>query len=109
VLNRIFGLDRGFALYDDGPPEADEGEGFFHGVADARGGSDAALAWLRRPRGKPFFLWLHLFDVHAPHVAPEGFARRFPTRTTARSRTSTARSRACCARSTRRGSPATRS
>jgi arylsulfatase A-like enzyme len=78
VLNRIFGLDRGFAHYDDGPPEADEGEGFFHGVADARGRVDAALEWMRRPRGKPFFLWLHLFDVHAPHVAPEGFAQRFP-------------------------------
>ena len=77
VLNRIFGLDRGFALYDDGPPEADEGEGFFHGVADARGRVDAALAWLRRPRGGPFFLWVHLFDVHAPHVAPEGFGERF--------------------------------
>ncbi len=78
VLNRIFGLDRGFVLYDDGPPEADESEGFFHGVADARGRVDAALEWLRRPRARPFFLWLHLFDVHAPHVAPEPFARRFP-------------------------------
>jgi arylsulfatase A-like enzyme/Tfp pilus assembly protein PilF len=78
VLNRIFGLDRGFALYDDGPAEADESEGFFHGVADARGRVDAALAWLRRPRTGPFFLWVHLFDVHAPHVAPEGFGERFP-------------------------------
>jgi choline-sulfatase len=78
VLNRIFGLDRGFALYDDGPAEAEESEGFFHGVADARGRVDAALAWLRRPRARPFFLWVHLFDVHAPHVAPPGFAERFP-------------------------------
>jgi choline-sulfatase len=77
VLNRMFGLDRGFALYDDGPPGQDDGEGFFHGVADARGRVDAALAWLRRPRDRPFFLWVHLFDVHAPHVAPAGFAERF--------------------------------
>jgi choline-sulfatase len=77
VLNRVFGLDRGFALYDDGPPEADDGEGFFHGVADARGRVDAALEWLRRPRPGPFFLWVHLYDAHAPHVAPEGFGARF--------------------------------
>lgn len=77
VLNRIFGLDRGFRLYDDGPPDVDETEGFFHGVADASGRVEAAVAWLRRPRQEPFFLWLHLYDVHAPHVAPAPFAQRF--------------------------------
>lgn len=77
VLNRIFGLDRGFRLYDDGPSDADETEGFFHGVSDARGRVEAALAWLRRPRQGPFFAWLHLYDVHAPHVAPAPYAQRF--------------------------------
>ncbi|MET0555494.1 MAG: sulfatase-like hydrolase/transferase [Vicinamibacteria bacterium] len=77
VLNRVFGLDRGFAVYDDGPAEAEGGDGFFHGVADARGRVDAALEWLRRPRPGRFFLWVHLYDVHAPHVAPEGFGARF--------------------------------
>jgi arylsulfatase A-like enzyme/thioredoxin-like negative regulator of GroEL len=77
VLNRMFGLDRGFALYDDGPPEETELVGLFRRVADARERVDAAIDWLGRPRQRPFFLWLHLFDVHAPHVAPEPFARRF--------------------------------
>ena len=77
VLNRLFGLDRGFALYDDGPPEETELVGLFRRVADARERVDAAIEWLGRSRQRPFFLWLHLFDVHAPHAAPEPFARRF--------------------------------
>jgi len=80
VLNRVFGLDRGFDLYDDGPPAETELQGLFHGVADARERLDAALAWLARPRARPFFLFLHLYDVHAPHVAPGPFARRFASR-----------------------------
>src|SRR5207247_191218 len=39
-----------------------------------------ALAWLNRPRDRPFFLFLHLYDVHAPHVAPGPFAQRFASR-----------------------------
>jgi choline-sulfatase len=77
VLNRVFGLDRGFLHYDDGPPEQTEMRDAFHGVADARERLDAALAWLARPRDRPFFLFLHLYDVHAPHVAPGPFAQRF--------------------------------
>lgn len=80
VLNRVFGLDRGFILYDDGPPAETELRGLFHGVADARERLDAALAWLARPRQRPFFLFLHLYDVHAPHVVPGPFARRFAAR-----------------------------
>jgi arylsulfatase A-like enzyme len=80
VLNRVFGLDRGFLVYDDGPPAETELRGLFHGVADARERVDAALAWLARPRQRPFFLFLHLYDVHAPHVVPGPFARRFASR-----------------------------
>lgn len=77
VLNRIFGLDRGFSSYDDGPPEETELAGLFTQVADARERVDQALAWLRRARARPFFLWLHLYDVHAPHEAPPAFRQRF--------------------------------
>ncbi len=77
VLNRVFGLDRGFAHFDDGPEaERDLGE-MFHGSGPAEARLDAALAWLARPRAGPFFLFLHLFDVHDPHVAPAHFAKRF--------------------------------
>ncbi len=31
---------------------------------------DRAVSWLDRQDGAPFFLWLHLFDPHAPYEAP---------------------------------------
>ncbi len=36
-----------------------------------------ALEWLERVRDRPFFLFLHLYDAHAPYLPPEQFARRF--------------------------------
>lgn len=80
VLNRVFGLSRGFAHYDDGPAEEAELEGLFRRVAPGEERVDAALAWLDRPRQGPFFLWLHLYDAHAPHVAPGRFAQRYAAR-----------------------------
>ncbi len=76
VLDRGFGLDQGFALYDQ--PEL--------GVRTAghaqheRAGSEtvrAASAWLgARERSRPFFLWMHLYDAHVPYApAPAPLAR----------------------------------
>ena len=41
-----------------------------------------AASWLRREAGgqRPIFLWVHLYDPHAPYDAPPAFARRFPDR-----------------------------
>ncbi len=38
-----------------------------------------ALKWLdtARDEQRPFFLWVHLFDPHTPHEAPEQYATRF--------------------------------
>lgn len=37
---------------------------------------DSALAWLdSRDRSRPFFLWTHLFDPHAPYEPPPPFDR----------------------------------
>ncbi|HXU29770.1 MAG TPA: sulfatase-like hydrolase/transferase, partial [Thermoanaerobaculia bacterium] len=41
---------------------------------------DRALAWLRKERTKPFFLWLHLFDPHAPYDPPAEFRARYADR-----------------------------
>jgi choline-sulfatase len=64
-LDRRFGLARGFAAYDDRLPRRHDG-----GSANERQGSvtvDAALTWLEGHRGSRFFLWVHLFEPHAPY------------------------------------------
>ena len=67
-LDRRFGLSRGFETYDDGLPRATDGRP----VNERRGGLtiDAALGWLVRHRDDRFFLWVHLFEPHAPYGNP---------------------------------------
>ena len=70
VLDRRFGLDRGFDLYDDAMTAERVGEqGYPERGAEAV--TDAALAWFaRRPPARPFFLWVHYYDAHAPYQPP---------------------------------------
>jgi choline-sulfatase len=69
VLDRRFGLDRGFGVYDDQMAAERIGE-YGYPERDAAAVTSAALAWAgKRPRGKPFFLWVHYYDPHAPHRA----------------------------------------
>src|ERR1019366_2373037 len=61
VLDRSWGLARGFDFYDD----AFSAETFQQkdiGLVDRRAGESVAhaLAWLQRTPRRPFFLWLHL-------------------------------------------------
>lgn len=41
------------------------------GAADV---TSSAIAWLERNGGRPFFVWVHLFDPHLPYEAPEQYA-----------------------------------
>jgi arylsulfatase A-like enzyme/Flp pilus assembly protein TadD len=77
-LDSQFGLDRGFQVYDDRTTRGSDAEQFE--LPERRGDEvvAAALGWWRQQRGKPRFLWVHLFDPHAPYVPPEPFASRFP-------------------------------
>ncbi|MCG3133504.1 MAG: hypothetical protein HMLKMBBP_00682 [Planctomycetes bacterium] len=61
------GLDAGFDVWDEVPPAK---PGSLHDE-ERRGDAavDAALAWMRGGEG-PAFLWVHLFDPHAPYDAP---------------------------------------
>ena len=38
---------------------------------------DSALAWLRAETRRPVFLWVHLYDAHAPYLPPDPYATRF--------------------------------
>src|SRR6185369_16901946 len=77
-LDHQFGLNRGFEVYSDHIPRGPDGR-----VANERPASqvvDEAIAWLRQltpaPQSPPipnpqshipFFLWVHLFEPHAPY------------------------------------------
>ena len=75
VLDRRFGLGRGFQHYDDSAPAEQIGE-YGYPERNARQMTDAALGWLaKRPAGKPLFLWVHYYDPHAPYSPPDADPR----------------------------------
>lgn len=76
-LDSEFGLDTGFQVYDDRYTRGSEAGEFQ--FPERRGDQvvEAALAWWKKTTGKPRFLWVHLFDPHAPYAPPEPFASRF--------------------------------
>ena len=38
---------------------------------------DHALKWLDTQSGKPFFVWLHLYDPHQPYEPPSPFREKY--------------------------------
>lgn len=76
VLAARSGLNRGFEVYDDELPSAERNRSaMFERVAPQT--VERALAWLARPRTKPFFLWVHFQDPHGPYTPPEPYRDRF--------------------------------
>ena len=71
VLNRKFGLQRGFETYNDDLSLADPGLEGEHRYRDGRLVVDAAIRWLRPRSREPFFCWVHLFDPHYPYLTHE--------------------------------------
>jgi len=70
VLRRDRGLDAGFDLYDDA----------VSGPTKERAGADtvrALTAWARDPGRRPIFLFLHLYEPHAPYAPPEPYRRAY--------------------------------
>jgi choline-sulfatase len=67
-LDRRFGLIKGFQTYGDRMPPSSNGR-----AVNERPGRevvDEALAWLASHRDERFFLWVHLFEPHAPYGDP---------------------------------------
>ena len=77
-LDSIFGLNRGFDVYDDHYPKGSHPDEFL--FAERKGDKVVApaLAWWQRQRGRHRFMWVHLFDPHAPYEPAEPYASRFP-------------------------------
>jgi len=78
VLKRQFGLDHGFALYDDEMPKPGDTK-LVGEYAERRAEKvvDRAVRWLDSRAGKPFFLWVHLFDPHSPYDPPAPFREKY--------------------------------
>jgi choline-sulfatase len=78
VLDRSWGLARGFDYYDD----AFSAETFQKkdiGLVDRRAEESVAqaLAWLKKTPRRPFFFWLHLYDPHSPYDPPEPYRTEY--------------------------------
>ncbi|MEM6453751.1 MAG: sulfatase-like hydrolase/transferase [Acidobacteriota bacterium] len=76
-LDRRFGLARGFATYDDAVA-AGRDDAF--AIPERRGDAVVApaLAWWQAERARRRFLWVHLYDPHAPYAAEPRFAAQHP-------------------------------
>lgn len=81
-LAREFGLDQGFDSYDS--PFTGRMEGSGAGAALKRPAADVladARQWLANhssASGAPFFVFIHLFDLHHPYTEPESFRAQYP-------------------------------
>lgn len=78
VLDRTWGLARGFDYYDD----AFSAEKFRTrdvGLVDRKAGESVthALDWLNKTPRRQFFLWLHLYDPHSPYDPPEPYRTQY--------------------------------
>jgi choline-sulfatase len=88
VMSARWGWQQGFGHFDDAfepedttyPGRIWEGR-VVHAGFDRRAAATTARAraWLESQRdGRPFFLFVHYYDPHAPYVPPEPFSGRFP-------------------------------
>lgn len=81
VLDRSWGLARGFDFYDDAfSPLAFQTKD--PGLVDRKAGESVehAIHWLARAHARsprPFFFWLHLYDPHSPYDPPEPFRTEY--------------------------------
>jgi arylsulfatase A-like enzyme len=77
VLDRQYGLDRGFDLYGDrmSSRRASGSAGFAERRADAV--VEDAKVWLATAPDR-WFAWVHFYDPHADYDPPESFRERFP-------------------------------
>jgi choline-sulfatase len=69
ILHADRGLAAGFETYDDRRATSRALAGGLQRPANET--VDAALTWLRSRHDRPFFLWVHLYDPHAPYDPPE--------------------------------------
>ena len=63
-LKSVYGFSRGFDVYKE----------MFNSGAEKL--TDSGIDWIKGHSDRPFFLFLHYFDVHYPYRPPEKYAKR---------------------------------
>jgi arylsulfatase A-like enzyme len=79
VLDRRFGLGRGFDTYDDRIERRSEGASVLESERRGEAVVEAASAWIASRTG-PFFAWVHLYDPHAPYDPPSPYRETYAGR-----------------------------
>lgn len=77
-LDHRSGLDQGFDVYDDRYSSGARDDDFRIGERPGDATVAAAKSWWAENATKRRFLWLHLYEPHAPYAPPEPWRSRFP-------------------------------
>jgi arylsulfatase A-like enzyme/Flp pilus assembly protein TadD len=80
VLDSRFGLEQGFDRYDDDLPEENPLSNAYYAERRADEVVSRSLEWIRSQKAQKLFVWVHLFDCHAPYVPPSPFDQRYADR-----------------------------
>ncbi|MBI5763814.1 MAG: sulfatase-like hydrolase/transferase [Planctomycetes bacterium] len=75
VLEKRFGLARGFDTYDDDMGKVELGAQLIERQRPGNIVTDRAVSWLNANKSGPFFCWVHYYDPHDPYRPPEEFRK----------------------------------
>jgi len=76
-LDARFGLNQGFDVYDDNYGKGQASADFVVQERPAGAVLTAATRWWRENDSHKRFMWVHLYDPHAPYSPPEPFLSEF--------------------------------
>lgn len=79
-LSSIFGLARGFDVYDEVAPSTGTiTSEMLSNRAERRAGEVVSrfLTWMGSQGDRPWFAWVHVYDPHDPYEPPEPFATKY--------------------------------
>jgi arylsulfatase A-like enzyme/Tfp pilus assembly protein PilF len=76
-LDARYGLNQGFDVYDDNYGKGAASLDFELQERPAAAVLEPAVRWWNANAGKKRFLWVHLYDPHAPYRPPEPFATQY--------------------------------
>jgi arylsulfatase A-like enzyme/Flp pilus assembly protein TadD len=77
--NMAPGFDRGFNFFDAGFHIKHDPDESRYDTIERRAGDVVghAITWLKKNPTSPFFIWVHLYDPHAPYDPPAPYDKRF--------------------------------